>query len=222
MMSIATLALKVLNNVARLDVELLQHTLMCQPALQQEFIHMMGYFLASGLPKLAQVDERPDPNDEPFAIEDLVAELVILTGYYALRNPENQETLRWGTGNSPNFIQHLTALPFRYFSDPQYRDILFPTLISICFADYRNTSIMENELNPVMLYTFIRQRFDSQTRAQGQVEHHETCALVAKNDKVEWMQFAHRFPVFLWPDALMFFDRTDSLDQARSLHEEPR
>merc|ERR1711920_135007 len=53
--SISCLAIRLLNNVARLDVSLMQATLGSSNQLEQEFIHMVSYFLESLIPKLPDI-----------------------------------------------------------------------------------------------------------------------------------------------------------------------
>lgn len=204
--SISSLALKVLNNVARLDVNLVQQTL-STGSLQQEFIHMLGYFLTT-CADCANATHT----------EILLQEVLILIGYYSLQNSKTQETLRWG--NSPNLIQQLTTLPFSFYSESSLSDILFPTLICICYRDTENTRILEQELSPLMLVVYIRERWEQQCTPErrSDLERHsmvEDCAaedieqLPQKDnpsmDECQWKRFAHRFPVFLWKDALNCF-----------------
>ena len=58
----------------------------------------------------------------------MLAEAVLAMGYYSLRSPKNQERLHWGKRPTP--LDRLCDLPFRYFSDPRARHILFPTLVA--------------------------------------------------------------------------------------------
>lgn len=46
-------------------------------------------------------------------------------------------------------------MPFEYFSDPALMTILFPTLISCCFQNAENREIMEQEMSPAMLASYI-------------------------------------------------------------------
>ena len=101
--NLSVMALKVLNNVATLNFELVQATL-SSGSLQQEFIHMLGFFLASCVGNNTS--------------DILLQQVLILIGYYTLQNPSNQETMRWG--NTPNLLQRLTNLPIQYFIEPTY------------------------------------------------------------------------------------------------------
>ena len=58
-------------------------------------------------------------------------------------------------GQRPTILQQLCCLPFEYFSDPRLEEILLPTLISCCFQNSENRRILEQELSPVMLASFL-------------------------------------------------------------------
>lgn len=180
-MSISWMALKVLNNVARMDVELVQAAL-CSDSLQHEFIHMLSSFLSCCSREITANQTTIDDTEEL-----LLTEVLILIGYYTLRNPANQERMRWG--NAPNLLQQITNLPFQYFVDPIRQHVLFPTLASVCYQNTKNRAIMEHDLSSKMIQMYINRQREAQ------------CA-----ESSEWMMFAHRFPVFLWKDAIHFFN----------------
>lgn len=46
-------------------------------------------------------------------------------------------------------------MPFEYFSDPNLMSVLFPTLICCCFENAENRAILEQEMSPAMLASFL-------------------------------------------------------------------
>jgi hypothetical protein len=83
-------------------------------------------------------------------------ELILLVGYFSLRNSKSQALLRWGP--SPVILKRMVALPFEYFSDPRLMNILFPTLIIACHRDDDNRQIGEEDLSLDMLTKFVEMR----------------------------------------------------------------
>lgn len=59
------------------------------------------------------------------------------------------------SGQRPTILQQLCTLPFDYFSNEVLKGILFPTFISCCFKNESNRAILEMEMSPVMLSSFL-------------------------------------------------------------------
>ncbi|KDO22675.1 hypothetical protein SPRG_10990 [Saprolegnia parasitica CBS 223.65] len=178
----ATLVLHVLNNIARLDLVWFQDTL-GSPLNQPTFLHLVASVLNKH-----QTDR---------CLDDLVVQVVVLLGHYALRHASHQETLRWG---HVSMIQRLTNLPFAFFCEPRFKDALFPTLIAICDGDADNCVILETDVHCMLLVAYLRRLKSSQ---QAMDVH----ARPSGNVQIEaWFHVAERLPIELWDDALAFFE----------------
>lgn len=87
-------------------------------------------------------------------------------GYFALRNAKNQEVMLWG--KSPQTpIQKLCALPIQYFTEPKYKHILFPTLVTICYENKNNTHVMQQEMSTLPLVEFIKEQNQNKDNTNG-------------------------------------------------------
>lgn len=172
-------SVKVLNNIAALGFQFLQSYL-GDDDHQVELFHLLGHLLwycsASAEDSSSQKRQK------------LLNEIILLAGYYALQNSRTQETFQWG--NSPTILQLLCALPFQYFSDPRYKTILFPTLISVCFQNTRNTTILQQEMSVELIVDYIRAEIESKD-APYQVPAR--------------FLFKNRFPTTRWTETLEFF-----------------
>ncbi len=68
-------------------------------------------------------------------------------------NQDNQ--VRLAFGNRPTILQQLSCLPFRYFVETKYMDILFPTLISCSFDCDTTRTILQTEMSLDLVANFI-------------------------------------------------------------------
>ena len=98
-------------------------------SMQGEFHHLIGCVLTAIAAEQAK-------KTRGAKIDILLAMTLKLLGYYAIANTGNQETLHWG--QSPTPLQRLCALSIRYFTEPQLKGELFPTLIACCYRNGRN------------------------------------------------------------------------------------
>lgn len=123
-------------------------------------------------------------------IEILLEKTIILIGYYARGSAERQQSLHYGSHPTP--LQKLCNLPFKFFSLDSNKEILFPTLISICYNDIRNRNVIEDEISTQMLSEFIKERTEEETSNT----------------------FRTRFPKQMWNDAItcyFFCTRNDAM-----------
>lgn len=134
----ANFTLKVLNNFARFDLRSLQKM------LQRPFNSDQFYHISTFLFDFASI--LYDSNKE---IKDMLTQLIILIGYFALGNFKNQNLLSRGTENQ-NIVYKLASLPYQfYFGKSENKDVLFPTLLSVCHENHRNLKILLSEINKV-------------------------------------------------------------------------
>lgn len=109
----------------------------------------------------------------------LLHQVILLLGYFCLMNPDNQVRENCNafqfvstviqilfvlflflqaiiqSGQSPSILEQLCGLPFEYFSDPSLTKILLPTLISCCYPNTETLKVLELEMSPSMLASFI-------------------------------------------------------------------
>eukprot|EP00741_Cyanophora_paradoxa_P003501 tig00000711_g3399.t1 len=207
LLTTTTAAVKLLNNVALLDLPFVQASL-GGPDLVTEFFHLSSFLL------LACSAPAPEPQSE-VARQDLLHELILLLGYATLQCPGTQRVMQWG--NSPTLLQRLAGLPFCYFSDPRYKNILFPTLVAACFGSERNRAILQSEMSADLLATFIAEyraapspAGQSPAGAEGAARAATTTVSIPAR-----FQFANRFPAALWEEAERFFAPQPATEPAR-------
>uniref|UniRef100_A0A1D1YPV0 S phase cyclin A-associated protein in the endoplasmic reticulum n=1 Tax=Anthurium amnicola TaxID=1678845 RepID=A0A1D1YPV0_9ARAE len=141
---VATGVLKVLNNVALLDINLLQNML-ARPDLQMEFFHMMSFLLSHCNSKWKGANDQ---------VGLLLLESLLLLGYFALFHPGNQAVLCWG--KNPTILHKICDLPFVFFSDPELTPILAGTLVAACYGCEQNRGVVQQELSIEMLMSLLK------------------------------------------------------------------
>ncbi|XP_010258153.1 PREDICTED: uncharacterized protein LOC104598005 [Nelumbo nucifera] len=141
---VATGVLKVLNNLALLDITFMQRML-ARPDLKMEFFHLMSFLLSHCTSKWKTATDQ---------LGLLLLESLLLLGYFALFHPENQAVLRWG--KSPTILHKVCDLPFVFFSDPELMPILASTLVAACYGCEQNKGVVQQELSTEMLLSLIR------------------------------------------------------------------
>ncbi|KAK0586124.1 hypothetical protein LWI29_001465 [Acer saccharum] len=127
---VTTGVLKVLNNLALLDILFLQRML-ARPDLK--------------------MDKWKVASDQ---VGLLLLESLLLLGYFALFHTGNQAVLRWG--KSPTILHKICDLPFVFFSDPELMPILAGTLVAACYACEQNKGVVQQELSMDMLLSLLR------------------------------------------------------------------
>merc|ERR1711915_208889 len=83
----------------------------------------------------------------------LTNKVILLVGYFTANHPENQSIVQ--SGSQPSVLQQLANLPFPYFSQPELKGVLFPTLLSSCWGNPGNLAILEQELAWQLIQEFI-------------------------------------------------------------------
>lgn len=143
---VATGVLKVLNNVALLDLAFLQRML-AMPDLKMEIFHLMGFLLSHCASRWKA------PNDQ---VGLLMLESLSLLGHFALFHPGNQAVLRWGKSPTPTILHKVCDLPFVFFSDPELMPLLAGTLVAACYGCEQNKFMVQQELSVDMLLSLLR------------------------------------------------------------------
>ncbi|GMJ04940.1 hypothetical protein HRI_004163200 [Hibiscus trionum] len=141
---VATGVLKVLNNLALLDITFIQRML-ARPDLKMEFFHLMSFILSYCTSKWKAANDQ---------IGLLLLELLLLLGYFALFHSGNQAVLRWG--KSPTILHKVCDLPFVFFSDPELMPVLAGTLLAACYGCEQNKDVVQQELSMDMLLSLLR------------------------------------------------------------------
>ncbi|XP_022728436.1 uncharacterized protein LOC111283970 isoform X2 [Durio zibethinus] len=141
---VATGVLKVLNNLALLDITFMQRML-ARPDLKMEFFHLMSFLLSYCTSKWKAANDQ---------IGLLLLESLLLLGYFALFHPGNQAVLRWG--KSPTILHKVCDLPFMFFSDPELMPVLAGTLLAACYGCEQNKGVVQQELSMDMLLSLLR------------------------------------------------------------------
>ena len=80
--------------------------------------------------------------------------VITLVGYFTVNNPDNQSIVQ--SGSQPSVLQQLANLPFQYFSQPELKAVLFPTLLSCCFNNDVNMAILSQEMSWKLLEDFVQ------------------------------------------------------------------
>ncbi|XP_062190721.1 uncharacterized protein LOC133893648 isoform X2 [Phragmites australis] len=141
---VATGVLKVLNNMACLDITLLQ-CMLARSDLKMEFFHLISFLLSHCMNKWRV------PNDQ---VGLLLLESLLLLGYFSLFHAGNQAVLRWG--KSPTILHKVCDLPFVFFSDPELMPILATALIAVCYGCDQNRSVVQQEISTDMLRSLLK------------------------------------------------------------------
>lgn len=141
---VATGVLKVLNNLALLDLKFLQRML-ARPDLKMEFFHLLSFLLSHCNSKWKAAGDQ---------VGMLLLESLSLLGHFALFHPGNQAVLRWG--KTPTILHKICDLPFVFFSDPELMPILASTLVAACYECEQNKGVVQQEISTDMLLSLLR------------------------------------------------------------------
>lgn len=140
---VATGVLKVLNNVAEIDMTFIQKML-ARSDFKMEFFHVMSFILSYCTSKW---ESATDQNGL------LLLESLSLLGYFAFFHHENQAVLRWGKDRT--ILHKVCDLPFAFFSDPELMPFLAGTLVAACYGCEQNKGVIQQELSMDMLLSLL-------------------------------------------------------------------
>ncbi|CAF0923481.1 unnamed protein product [Rotaria sp. Silwood1] len=137
-----------LNTLAILDLDAFQTTL-GEETISLQLRHVANYILAYC-------------NHQQTTMNDnLLRQIILLIGYYCVLNQDNQ--CRLAFGNRPTVLQQLSCLPFRYFVESKYMDILFPTLIACSFDCETTRAILQTEMSLDLVGNYIQTKMTETT-----------------------------------------------------------
>lgn len=187
-------AIRILNNIARLDLPTLQDTLgVCG---RQELYHLLVYVIDYCTSKMQ--GGKPDKSNEENS--SLLHETIVLLGYFCLQREENQSIMSYGEGQT--LLMKITSLPLYYFMDPNGRGVLFPSILATCFKSEQNLSLLRNEMNMSLLQSYISTNLRKLEESKGQQLSDGGCE--------------GRFPSEHWSEALKFFSEPAAAEEIES------
>ncbi|CAF2174642.1 unnamed protein product [Rotaria magnacalcarata] len=167
-----------LNTIATLNLDTFQ-AILGDETISLQLRHVANYILA-------YCNHKQTTNND-----SLLHEIILLVGYYCVLNQDNQ--CRLAFGNRPTVLQQLSCLPFRYFVESKYMDILFPTLISCSFDCDTTRAILQTEMSLDLIANFIETKLT------------ENKATNEDNNKFDISAFHMRFPIEEWNNALQYY-----------------
>ena len=153
--SASLLAIKIINNICRIDLTLVQN-IVAQSINQEQMQHVILYIICYSLEYLDTLDE----------IKELLHEVLLLTSYLSLQNERFQNLVSKG---EMTIIQQICQLPFSYFSEKLLKDILFPTLITITYNHDRNTKILSDEINLDLIVLYLKEKIQLEPIAEEEI-----------------------------------------------------
>lgn len=233
----AWLVLRTLNHLARLDLRGFQ-ALLGGDALQSYFSYTHAVLLRRLVAELPQQHQQPQVitggGTEP---EECLEQLLVLLGYAFLLPPPAGEgkdkdtdgpsaasALRLQQQMSPLLLTRLAALPFRYWASEVHKDVLFPTLLALCFGHPERRALLANEVSLELVIAYLEERQIQRALAttDGPAPYPPKSkpkprpgsssgsgSGISSSTKPEplpaWKLLALRFPPACWPDAVRFF-----------------
>ena len=141
--------------------------------------------------------------------ESLTALLIVLVGFYVYNCATNQESLLWGKRPTP--LQSMLALPFRYFSNEQYKDILLPTLICVCYNNEHALQAVNEEMSLEVLVNYINIQIDKEKKELATRQETDDKGLdVVTVKPSSWLLLENRFPRNQWDNAVEYLKKNNS------------
>lgn len=143
---------KLLHRMVRQHLSAVQEVL-AQEGISLEFRHIASYLLWYCQAAINASNKNSDNESDITRFKALLHEIIALVGYFAARHQENQTIVQ--SGHRPSVLEQLCNLPFPYFSQPELKRILFPTLLACCFDNDENRAILQEEMNWQLIDEFL-------------------------------------------------------------------
>lgn len=190
--------LRIFNNIARADVKLVQTFFSENSFNADQFYHVCLFLFDYCLNNFGKVRE----------VIDILQELILLTGYFALLNPGNQALLSRGTVTH-TLVYKLCKLPVKfYYSLPLFKELLLPTVIAVVHNNEANLRIFEDEGHLPLIAKYLQQKISFYMEAGDDPGHHDAYraslqAAIEKNKELlnlstvnpDFYMLNNRFPV---------------------------
>lgn len=176
-LGLALHSLRLINYVAYIDNLLLQSILAADEMLSLQLRHVCSFLISylvasepdigsvapvsqggrSAPPTSTAAADNPSAQSKEQSLarlkSELMNEIILLLGNLACLNREKQLMLK--SGRRPTIIELLVGLPFDYFSRPNLKLVLMPTLISCAYQNEEICELICAELSLSMLTLFI-------------------------------------------------------------------
>ena len=143
---------KLLHRMVRQHLSAVQEVL-GQEGISLEFRHIASYLLWYCQSAINASNKNSENEQDTMQFKSLLHETIALVGYFAARHQENQTIVQ--SGHRPSVLEQLCNLPFPYFSQPDLKRILFPTLLACCFDNDENRAILQEEMNWQLIDEFL-------------------------------------------------------------------
>jgi len=152
---------------------------------------------------------------------DVLVLCIVLIGYVCVGNYNNQQRLAWG--GSTALLGKLSSLPFKFFCDARHKEVLFPTLVAAVNGCETNKKVIENDLNPEILGSYLREKRESVNawlakgdEGEGEGEGKRKDSLLEGDEQEcidleerykEAVECSLRLPMECWESASVFMEK---------------
>ncbi|KAJ3396430.1 hypothetical protein HDU92_003052 [Lobulomyces angularis] len=150
-------AFKCLNYLSIIDLKGFQNVLSSDGILIS-FFHLISIWLKFLIKNFHSITAVK--SNDYMDVKNLVFfEILVLIGRGVIFHPVNRSMLRFTVSNVSILDILLKKLPFEFFINPLWKDVLFPTLIAAGFDDEDNRFIMKEEINFKLLTDYVEDNF---------------------------------------------------------------
>lgn len=147
-LSQAFFVLRIMNNIARSNIVLIQTFFTSNSFHADQFYHCTLFLFEYCIDHFMRSKE----------VLDILQELILLIGYFSLLCPNNQTLLSRGT-ETHTILYKLFKLPNDYYyKKTLFKELLFPTLLCVICDNKRNAKLFINECGKDLLLKYIKQK----------------------------------------------------------------